>query len=88
MGRGRTGAATSKVSGPLSWPGMPCSLDTEPGSDARGKLLKLKTQPEVLTATTTGENQQITVFSYKIFKTIVTVTSWLKPSLPNQTHQI
>lgn len=48
MGQGRTGAATFRVSGPLSRPGMPCSLETKPGTDGRGKLLKLQTQPEVL----------------------------------------
>ena len=31
-----------------SQPGMPWSLETKPGTDGRGKLLKLKTQPEVL----------------------------------------
>lgn len=56
MGQGRTRPVTLKVSGPLSWTGMPYSLETKPGPGGHGKLLNLNTARDVK-ATTTGKNR-------------------------------
>lgn len=84
-GRGRPGQRLGTFQDPSL--GLACRFqETQVTPFWPDMLLNLNTDRDVK-ATTTGKNQQVTVFSYKIFTTVFTVTSKIKTLFSNQTHQ-
>lgn len=66
---------------------MPGFQETQATPSWPGHALELKHTDRDVKATTTGKNRQVTVFFYKIFTTVFTVTSKIKTLFSNQTHQ-
>lgn len=75
LGRAGAGPVTLNLSGPISRSGMPCFQETQARPAWPWQALELKHSQRDVKAVTTGKKRQITVFSYKIFTTVLTVTS-------------